>query len=113
MYQARSLINPPYNFLQDNTQQIYEGFSVTLKEEKVIKMNKISESAPFSEEGKSISELIKQIKSNIGKGKAPIFEIDLDFDFNTDFIFSNIKTKVVTIKKVEKINFAQVFDDDF
>ena len=45
--------------------------------------------------------------------KSNIFEIDLDYDFNIDFIYRNTIKKPAKINKVDNINFAQVYEDDF
>jgi len=40
-------------------------------------------------------------------------DIDLDFDYGTDFICDDIKIKKGIIKKIDDVNFAEVFEDDF
>ncbi|MHA1440060.1 MAG: hypothetical protein ACTSPD_21145 [Promethearchaeota archaeon] len=90
--------------------------SSSLQNNYVIKISKNFIVTPISKEGISISEKIKahsdEIKEIIKKLN-DFFEIDLDFDFNTNFIYEDIKKKNATIEKLEDMNFSKVFEDDF
>ncbi|MHA1310531.1 MAG: hypothetical protein ACTSQO_06340 [Candidatus Helarchaeota archaeon] len=72
-----------------------------------------------SETGILLEREINQNFSRINqfdRNEMPIFldlGIDLDFDYGTDFIYDDIKIKKGIIKKIDDVNFAEVFEDDF
>ena len=81
MYEPK-IFTEQFEFRDIHQNPIPEGFSIILNEGKKEKIIQFPVTILLSEEGKSISELIRQITLDITHElKKQIFEIDLDFEF--------------------------------